>query len=131
MLSGGNLAESGGCSVTSSKPGSTQYSATNFRRGNRCTLLDHMAEPALGPPRPLLGWALATTIVLAALFGPPLIGQSIPALMELRHGILMIDWEFERLSIRTNATETSTLGQGDLRRAESAQSKAQVRGGVL
>ena len=81
--------------------------------------------------RPLLGWALATTIVLAALAGPPLTGQSIPALMELRHNILMIDWEFERLSIRTNTTETSTLGQDDLRRAESAQSKTQVRGGVL
>jgi len=51
--------------------------------------------------------------------------------MELRHNILMIDWEFERLSIRTNTTETSTLGQDDLRRAESAQSKTQVRGGVL
>ena len=81
--------------------------------------------------RPLLGWTLATTIVLVALSGPPLTGQSIPTLMELRHDILMIDWEFERLSIRTNTAETSTLGQDDLRRVESAQSQTQVRGGVL
>jgi len=69
--------------------------------------------------------------VLAALAGPPFTGQSIPALMEFRHNILMIDWEFERLSIRTNTAETTTLGQDDLRRVESAQSKTQVRGGVL
>ena len=81
--------------------------------------------------RPLLGWALATTIVLAALAGPPLTGQSIPALMELRHNILMIDWEFERLSIPTAATISSAPGQGDVWRAGNTQSKAPFRGGAL
>jgi membrane protein DedA with SNARE-associated domain len=79
----------------------------------------------------LPGWTFAMLLVLVALAGPPLTGQSIPALMELRHDILMIDWEFERLSTRTNTAETRTLGQDDLGRVESAQAKTQVRGGVL
>jgi hypothetical protein len=52
----------------------------------------------------LLGWTLATMIVSAAVFGPPLTGQSIPALVELRHEVLMIDREFERWTIRTNTS---------------------------
>jgi hypothetical protein len=57
----------------------------------------------------LLGWALATMIVLTAVFGPPLTGQSVPAMLELRHDVLMIDREFERWTIRTN---TSSDEQG-------------------
>jgi len=38
-------------------------------------------------------------IVLAAVFGPPLTGQSIPTMVELRHDVLMIDREFERWTI--------------------------------
>jgi hypothetical protein len=52
----------------------------------------------------LLGWTLATMIVLAAVFGPPLAGQSIPGLVELRHEVLMIDREFERWTIGTNTS---------------------------
>jgi hypothetical protein len=50
----------------------------------------------------LLGWTFATILVLAAVFGPPLTGQSIPTMVELRHDVLMIDREFERLTIPTN-----------------------------
>jgi hypothetical protein len=83
----------------------------------------------------LLGWVFATFLVAVALFGPPLTGvtgQKIPTLMELRHNILMIDWEFERWSIRTNTsfTGTSTPVQDDLRRAGSTRSTTQFGGGV-
>jgi hypothetical protein len=47
----------------------------------------------------LVGWTLATMIVLAAVFGPPLTGQSVPTMVELRHDVLMIDREFERWTI--------------------------------
>jgi hypothetical protein len=80
----------------------------------------------------LFGWILAAFIVAVALFGPPLTGQSVPALTELRHDILMIDREFERWSIRTN---TYSAGTGTFvpdidneRRAASARSKTQFRG---
>jgi hypothetical protein len=62
----------------------------------------------------LLGWTLATMIVLAAVFGPPLTGQSIHAFIELRHEVLMIDREFERWSIRT---KTSSDEQAQLAEA--------------
>lgn len=54
------------------------------------------------PSRAILGWIVAVSLVAVACFGPPLTGQSIPALMELRHNILMVDREFERWSMRTN-----------------------------
>ena len=46
--------------------------------------------------RALLGWTIATMIVLIAVFGPPLTRQRIPAMIEIRHDVLMIDREFER-----------------------------------
>jgi hypothetical protein len=54
------------------------------------------------PIQALLGWIFAAFIVSVAFFGPPLTGQRIPALLELRHDVLMIDREFERSSIPTN-----------------------------
>jgi hypothetical protein len=48
------------------------------------------------PIQLLLGWMLAVFVVGVAVFGPPLTGQSIPPLVEIRHAILMIDREFER-----------------------------------
>jgi hypothetical protein len=50
----------------------------------------------------LVGWTLATTIVLAAVFGPPLTAQSIPTMVEIRHDVLMIDREFERWTLPAN-----------------------------
>ena len=53
----------------------------------------------------LVGWTLAAMIMLAAVFGPPLTGQSIHAFIELRHEVLMIDREFERWTIPTNRSD--------------------------
>jgi hypothetical protein len=50
----------------------------------------------------LLGWTFAMMLVLAAVLGPPLTGQTIPTMVELRHDVLMIDREFERWTIPTN-----------------------------
>jgi len=44
----------------------------------------------------LLGWMLAVSIVGVAVFGPSLTGRRNPALIDIRHAILMIDGEFER-----------------------------------
>ena len=80
------------------------------------------------PIQALFGWIFAVSIVVVAV----LTSQSIPTLVELRQDILMIDREFERLSIRTNASfiRTSTLVQDDLRRAGGKRSKVQVLGDV-
>jgi hypothetical protein len=53
----------------------------------------------------LVGWTLATMIVLAAVFGPPLTGQSIPTMVEIRHDVLMIDREFERWTITSTSSD--------------------------
>src|SRR5580700_4681902 len=48
-------------------------------------------------------------LVLTAVFGPPLTGQTIPTMVELRHDVLMIDREFERWTYRpTDLTNKST-----------------------
>jgi hypothetical protein len=49
----------------------------------------------------LLGWVFATIVVLTAVLGPPLTGHSVPTVVELRHGVLMINREFEGLTIQT------------------------------
>jgi hypothetical protein len=80
----------------------------------------------------LSGWILAALIVAVALFGPPLTGQSVPTLTELRHDLLMIDREFERWSLRTHTysagTGTFVLDLDNARRAGSARLKTQFRG---
>jgi hypothetical protein len=53
----------------------------------------------------LLGWTFAMMLVLAAVLGPPLTGQTIPTMVELRHDVLMIDREFERWTISTNRSD--------------------------
>jgi hypothetical protein len=45
--------------------------------------------------RHLLGWMLAFFLVGVAILGPPLTGQGVRALVEIRHAVLMIDREFE------------------------------------
>jgi hypothetical protein len=85
------------------------------------------------PIQPLFGWILATFIVAVALFGPPLVGQRIPTLTELRHDVLMIDREFERCcSVRTNTSSgrTDTFVLDNDTRAASARSKTLFREGV-
>jgi hypothetical protein len=61
------------------------------------------------------------SLVAVACFGPPLTGQSLPALIEIRHNILTIDQEFDRWSIRTNPSlnSDSFLALPDHSRAES------------
>jgi len=59
------------------------------------------------PARLSLAWMLAVFVVGVAVFGPPLTGQRIPALVEIRHAVLMIDRELERwptLAERDGAT---------------------------
>ena len=75
----------------------------------------------VGRSRAILGWIVAVSLVAVACFGPPLTGQSIPALMELRHDVLMVDREFERWSIRTTPSlnGNSLLAQPDQPRAGS------------
>lgn len=85
------------------------------------------------PIQALLGWIFAAFIVVVAVVGPPLTGQSIPTLIELRHDILMIDHEFERSSLRSSTSSfgTSTFvfddsGGG----SRNTGSRIPVRGGV-
>jgi hypothetical protein len=75
----------------------------------------------VGRSRAILGWIVAVSLVAVACFGPPLTGQGIPALMEIRHDMLMVDREFERWSIRTNPSLSggSLLAQPDQPRAGS------------
>jgi hypothetical protein len=49
----------------------------------------------------LVGWTLATMIVLAAVFGPPLTAQNIPTMVEIRRDVT-IDREFERWTLPAN-----------------------------
>jgi hypothetical protein len=84
-------------------------------------------SPTALQARHSMAGSFAAFIVVVALLGPPLTGQSIPALMKLRHDILMMDREFERSSIRINPLfiRTTILVQEDLRRAGST--KTQLR----
>jgi hypothetical protein len=86
------------------------------------------------PTQALLGWTLATLIVLVAIFGPPLTGQSIRTMVELRHDVLMINREFERWSVRTNpsAAPTSVLIYDDLIRTHPMNRlpEGRARGGI-
>jgi hypothetical protein len=56
----------------------------------------------------LLGWALATIIVLAAVLGPSLSGRCVPTIIELRHDVLMIDREFERWAVLADPSSPRT-----------------------
>ena len=63
----------------------------------------------------LLGWTLASMLVLAAVFGPPLTGQSVPTIVELRRDVLMIDREFERLPMLTpESSPRGVQARGDI-----------------
>ena len=55
-----------------------------------------------------LGWIFAAFIVFVAVLGSPLTHQSIAALVELRHDVLMMDRELERSSFRTDTSSVRT-----------------------
>jgi hypothetical protein len=86
------------------------------------------------PGQALLGWMLAMFIVAVAVFGPPLTGQSIVPMIELRHDVLMIDREFEQGSVPLDRASRPTGGliADELRRTGStdAASKLRARGGI-
>ena len=70
----------------------------------------------------ILGWVLAALLVGMAVFGPPLTGQSIPGLVELRREVLTIDREFERWSIETGMSSTGSGAIGITQDRRSGQS---------
>ena len=61
------------------------------------------------PVQLLLGWMLAVSIVGMAVFGPSLTGRRNPALLGIRHAILMIDREFERWPTRDAINGAATM----------------------
>jgi hypothetical protein len=78
------------------------------------------------PVRALSGWIVAALIVFTGVLGPPATGQSMPALVELRHEVLMVDREFERFAVtrafpgRTSALMAGDPGAADTRNAVSS-----------
>src|SRR5258708_10693867 len=80
------------------------------------------------PGRAVLGLIFAMFIVAVAVFGPPLTGQSIFPMIELRHDVLMIDREFERGSALFNRSSGATRGliAADLRPTRSASTASKV-----
>ena len=85
------------------------------------------------PVRALSGWIVAALIVFTGVFGPPATGQSMPALVELRHEVLMVDREFERFALtRTFSGRTSALVASDPGGADTSNalsSTIRTRGG--
>jgi len=57
----------------------------------------------------LLGWMLAVSIVGVAVVGPSLTGKRNPALVDIRHAILMIDREFEWWPARAAMNGAATM----------------------
>jgi len=55
--------------------------------------LDRMKTPTR---HAVAAWALAAAVALAAFLGPPAARQAAVGLVELRHGVLTLDSEFER-----------------------------------
>jgi hypothetical protein len=61
--------------------------------------------PVQAPVRhAIAAWTLAFAVALAAFLGPPVTHQAVAALLELRHDVLMLDREFERVSVRSAGT---------------------------
>jgi hypothetical protein len=81
----------------------------------------------------LLGGVFAAFIVSLAVVGPPLTHQRIPALLQLRHQVLTIDRELERLVTWNGARSgtASTRVMTGIGRAGSGPSRAGTRGYAL
>ena len=58
--------------------------------------LDRMKAPTR---HAVAAWALAAAVALAAFLGPPTARQAAAGLVELRHGVLILDSEFERVAM--------------------------------
>jgi len=59
--------------------------------------LDRMRAPAR---RVVAAWALAAAFALAGVFGPTATGRAVAGLVELRHEVLALDRELDRMSVR-------------------------------
>ena len=59
--------------------------------------LDRMRAPAR---HAIAAWSLAAALALAAILGPPATRKVVAGLIELRHEVLMLDRELDRLSVR-------------------------------
>jgi hypothetical protein len=68
----------------------------------RKSKLDGMRAPAR---HAVAAWALATAVVLTAFLGPPATRQAVGSLIEVRHGVLMLDRELERVSVRFQSAD--------------------------
>lgn len=63
---------------------------------SECTL-DRVVSPVR---HAVAAWALATSIALTAFLGPPATKQAVAGLVEVRHEVLMLDRELERVAVR-------------------------------
>ncbi len=59
--------------------------------------LDRMRAPTR---HAIAAWSLAAALALAAILGPPATRKVVAGLIELRHEVLMLDRELDRLSVR-------------------------------
>jgi hypothetical protein len=67
-------------------------------------------DPVRAPGRhAIAAWALAVAVALAAFLGPPLTRQAVAALLELRHGVLMLDRELERCRCAWRGTHSRRM----------------------
>jgi hypothetical protein len=71
-------------------------------------------------------WVFVMCMLALALAGPSLTGQHIPTLVKIRHEMLMLDREFERLSLRahTSSVRTATQMFNDERRGRRSRAPA-------
>jgi hypothetical protein len=67
--------------------------------------LDCLRAPAR---HAVAAWALAAAIALVAILGPPATRQTVAGLVVLRHDVLMLDRELERVALRTRLAGGAT-----------------------
>jgi hypothetical protein len=86
------------------------------------------------PGHVLPGLMFAMFIVAVAVFGPPLTGQSIVPMIELRHHVLMIDREFEQEALLLDGSSGPTgaviTDERSPPRSSKNGSKLRARGGI-
>jgi hypothetical protein len=68
--------------------------------------LDRMRAPAR---HAVAAWALVAAIALAAILGPPATRETVAGLVAVRHDVLMLDRELERVALRSRLAKGGTL----------------------
>jgi len=67
-------------------------------------------ERIVAPARhAVAAWALIAAIALAAILGPPATHETVAGLVALRHDVLKLDRELERVALRTLLGKRETL----------------------